>query len=312
MSSALVLGEPGSGLTTFVGLLYTAQVRLGTEEADEFRFHAERESIRHLETIYGELGAGRFPTHDPRGEERPLTFVFGFRHGKLRGIGRGSSEPEGGFDTVEVQVSGMLTDAVAELRRRDAVLDAGTLRALRSQVVVPLLDANLLAAEPAASAARDEQLAGTLGVLAAFLAAERDRRARRMFPLFVVTKADTLTLETLRRLDAPGGTPSSWSVGARRAFGARLLRAYFPETARFLEAPRRRSGLVVAPPEWFFSSLGTESADPEHRIQRRSRSPVGGWEPVYPFEEYRALIETVGRIARRVPSEPRTEAPPVA
>jgi hypothetical protein len=310
MSSALVLGERGSGLTTFVGLLYTAQVRLGTEESDEFRFHAERESIRHLETIYGELGSGRFPSHDGGAEERPLGFVFGFRHGKLRGLGRGTAEPESGFDTVEVQVSGMLTDAVAELRSRDAVLDAVTLRSLRSQVVVPLLDARSLAAEPAASAAQDELLAGTLGVLAAFLAAERDRRARRMFPLFVVTKTDTLNLETLRRLDAPGGTPAAWSATDRRAFGARLLRAYFPETAKFLDAPRRRSGLLVAAPEWFFSSLGTEGAGRETRIQRRSLSPVGGWEPVYPFEEYRALIETLGRIARRLPKEPAAEPAP--
>jgi len=73
MTSALVVGDRGSGLTTFVGLLYTAQVRLGTEEADEFRFHADRESIRQLEAIYGELGAGRFPERDVNWEEHPLS-----------------------------------------------------------------------------------------------------------------------------------------------------------------------------------------------------------------------------------------------
>ena len=64
MTSALVVGEPGCGRTTFVGLLYTAVVRLGNEEADWFRFHAERESIRRLESIYGALGAGLFPPVD--------------------------------------------------------------------------------------------------------------------------------------------------------------------------------------------------------------------------------------------------------
>ncbi|HYB79157.1 MAG TPA: hypothetical protein VEG66_05300, partial [Thermoplasmata archaeon] len=64
MGSALVVGDRGSGLTTFVGLLYAAQLRLGTEERDEFRFSADRETIRQLEGIYGELVAGRFPEWD--------------------------------------------------------------------------------------------------------------------------------------------------------------------------------------------------------------------------------------------------------
>jgi hypothetical protein len=309
VSSALVLGERGSGLTTFVGLLYTAQVRLGTEESDQFRFHAERESIRQLEAIYGELGAGRFPTRDANWDERPLSFVFGFRHGRLRGLGHHGEEPENGFDTVEVRVAGMQTETVDELRGHDAVLDAPTLRSLRSQVVVPLIDASALAAEPPpgqerAVSRQDRQLSSTLGFLAAFLSAERDRKARRMFPLLVVTKCDTLGLETLRRLNAPGGTPSDWTADARRALGARLLRTYFPETAKFLDAPRDRSGVTVAPPEWYFSSLGIERTGEETRVQRRSRAPVGGWEPVYPFEEYRSLIETLGKIARRTPSIP--------
>jgi len=48
MNSALIVGDQGSGLTTFVGLLYTAQVRLGTEAADKFRFHADRDTIQQL------------------------------------------------------------------------------------------------------------------------------------------------------------------------------------------------------------------------------------------------------------------------
>ncbi|MGP8073935.1 MAG: hypothetical protein ACLQD9_06530 [Thermoplasmata archaeon] len=307
MSAALVLGERGSGLTTFVGLLYTAQVRLGTDESDEFRFHAERESIRQLETIYGELGAGRFPTHDANWEDRPLSFVFGFRQGKLRGLAHRETEPDTGFDTVEVQVSGMLTDVAAELRDNNAVLDPSTRRSLRSQVVVPLIDASSLAppprnGDPLPVSDRDRLLAGTLDLLGKFLAAEPDRKARRLFPLFVVTKSDRVQLETLRRLDAPSGVPAEWTPEARRALGGRLLRTYFPETSKFLESHERGAGLVVAAPEWYFSGLGTEATGGELRIQRRSRAPVGGWEPVYPFDEYRALIETLGKIAHRLPS----------
>jgi hypothetical protein len=307
MSSALVLGDRGSGLTTFVGLLYTAQVRLGIDEADEFRFHADRESIRRLEAIYGELGSGRFPTHDPDLEEHPLSFVFGFRHGRLRSLGAASGASDPGFDAVEVLVGGLPIDEAAELHAHDARLDRGTRELLRSRVVIPLVDAVALSPDPndaerLSLARADRLLASTFGLLEKFVAAERERRSRRLFPLFVVTKVDRLHLETLRRLDAPSGVPAEWKPEARRAFGERLLRQYYPDTATALDETHRTDGLTIARPEWFYSGLATEVVADELRVQRRSRAPVGGWEPSYPFEEYRSLIETLGKLARRLPA----------
>ncbi|HTS33444.1 MAG TPA: hypothetical protein VMI55_05860 [Thermoplasmata archaeon] len=308
MSSALVLGTRGSGLTTFVGLLYTAQVRLGTQDSDEFRFHADRESIRQLEAIYGELGAGRFPVRDANWEEHPVSFVFAFRHGVLRGLGRSGGRSAGGFDTVRVQVGGMPTDEVAELREHDAVLEESTRRLLRSQVILPLIDATSLDPEPDPSRSprlsRDDRvLAETLDLLGGFLAAEPERRSRRMYPVFIVTKVDEFSRDTLRQLEAPSGIPGSWTREARRAFGGRLLNRYFPLTARFLETPRVHTGLTVAPSDWFFSSLSTEDSGGDLRIERRSLAPAGGWEPEYPFEEYRALIGKLGQLAHRLPAD---------
>ncbi len=306
MSAALVLGDRGSGLTTFVGLLYTAQVRLGIDESDEFRFHADRESIRRLEAIYGELGSGRFPTHDEDWQQHPLSFVFGFRRGRLRSLGN-TPGPSDGFDTVEVLVGGLPTDEAAELDAHDALLDRETRELLSSRVVIPLVDAVALSPDPndaerLSLARADRLLASTFALLEKFVAAERERRTRRLFPLFVLTKVDRLHLETLRRLDAPSGVPSEWKAEARRAFGDRLLRQYYPETARQLDGSHRTDGLAISRPEWFYSGLATELIADELRVQRRSRAPAGGWEPSYPFEEYRSLIETLGRLAHRLPA----------
>jgi hypothetical protein len=307
MSTALVLGARGSGLTTFVGLLYTAQVRLGTEDADEFRFSADRATIRELEEIYGELGSGRFPVRDADWEEHPLSFVLAFRHGLLHGIGHGGNGAE--FDTVRVQVGGIPVEEVAELRAHEAVLEPATRQLLRSQVVLPLVDATALVPESdEATSARlgraDHILAETLHLLVDFVGAERDRRRRRLYPLFVVTKADLFHRETLTQLRAPEGLPSTWTSEARREFGDRLLHRFFPETSRFLAAPRARTAPRVWPPDWYFSSLGVDASGPEQRILRRTIDPAGGWEPEYPFEEYRLLITTLARLARRAPAEP--------
>jgi hypothetical protein len=308
MASALVLGERGCGLTTFVGLLYTAQVRLGTENADEFRFHAERESIQQMEAVYGELGAGRFPAADVDWDQHPLSFVFGFRRGHLGWFaGRGGSDEEG-FATVRFQVGGMPAEVVAELHEHDAVLDRVTLNLLRSPIQIPIVDGAGLVSDRSSIAglplARyDQQLAATLDLLRKFLASDRDRRARQMYPLFVVTKFDRVQPETLKALGAPEGLPAEWSSEARREVGDRILHGYLPATAEFL-ARTPKDGVRLAEPDWYFSSLRIEEKGDELRILRRRISPLSGWEPEYPFEEYRGMLVRIGELAGRLPREP--------
>jgi hypothetical protein len=307
VGSALVLGERGSGLTTFVGLLYTAQVRLGTESSDEFRFSADRESIRRIGEIYGSLGDGRFPEADQDWERHPLSFVFGFRRGRLAGFARGGGSTEPEFDTVRLQVGGIPAEQVVELRDHDAVLEPGTRRLLRSSVLIPLIDGSWLSPEPGAigglpMARYDRVLSATLELLGRFVAAERSRRARRMHPLFVVTKFDRTPTETLAALGTPPGPSERWSGEARSSVGAKLLERYLPATARFFRAGTPK-GVRVDPPEWFFSSVRTEERLGETRIARRLRDPLGGWEPEYPFEEYRALLGRLGELAHTMPDD---------
>ncbi|HLY76384.1 MAG TPA: hypothetical protein VKT21_00690 [Thermoplasmata archaeon] len=308
MASALVLGERGCGLTTFVGLLYTAQVRLGTEHADEFRFHAERDSIQQMEAVYGELGAGRFPAADIDWERHPLSFVFGFRRGHIPWFTGGGSADEEGFSTVRFQVGGMPADVASELRDHDAVLDAPTLGLLRSPIQIPIVDGAWLVPDRSSIAALplaryDQHLAATLEMLRRFLAADRDRRARQMFPMFVVTKFDRVRAEALQALGAPEGPPELWAPDARQQLGDRILSGYLPATREFL-AHEVNDGVRLAAPTWYFSSLQTEEKGDEIRILRRRISPVSGWEPAYPFEEYRGMLARIGELAGRLPKEP--------
>lgn len=308
MSSALVLADRGAGLTTFVGLLYTAQVRLGIEEDDQFRFSADRDSIRQLASIYGALGDGRFPDADVDWELRPLSFLFGFRRGGLASLAHRDPVDDGAFDSVEVCIGGMPAAEVAELDRNDAVLEPGTRRLMRSQIVLPLVDASWLTGAPGEIgglpiARYDRILSSTLTLIGKFLTAERARRARRLYLLFVVTKFDRAPPETLELLRAPAAPPEAWTAAQRAAVGGSILARYLPETDRLLRS-RGRSSLSHDPPGWFFSGLRTEERDGETRIARRERPPLGGWEPEYPYPEYRSLLLRVGDIAHRLPAEP--------
>jgi hypothetical protein len=302
LTSAIVVGEPRSGRTTFVGLLYTAVVRFGTEEADRFRFSAERESIRRLEAIYGSLGAGRFPDGDVDREGEPLRFVFGFRRTGFGRWGRGGVTGDAEFDTVPVHVGGMPAEEVAEVGEHVPVLDDATRRLLRSPVVIALINAASLPPEPGGIdglgiARYDLELARTFETISRFVGGERNRKARRLYPVFVLTQFDRIPEATLRALHAPPEEPSKWSKVDRVNFGTSLLEVHLPETGRFLQRGRD-ARVTVAPVIWFFSGLATEEVGGDApRIRRRSRVPLGGWEPEYPYEEYRSLLLELGHRA---------------
>ncbi len=307
MGSALVVGDRGSGLTTFVGLLYAAQLRLGTEEGDEFRFSADRETIRQLEGIYGELVAGRFPEWDADWDTHPLSFVFGFRSGSLPRLRGAGIRRDGGFDSFRVQVGGISVESVAEIAEHDAILEDVTRRLFRSPVVLPLVDASRLLPTGETSDRRpleryDRMLAATLDLLSRFLSTGRHRKLRTLYPMFVITKFDQCPPETLDRFHIPTGAPASWPAGMREAVGEEILNAYLPKTRGLVQTEKGRRGPKFASPQWFYSSLQVIPGPEGGRIVRRSRIPVGGWEPEYPFEEYRSLIHQLATLAHRLPS----------
>ncbi len=308
MGSAVVVGDRGSGLTTFVGLLYAAQLRLGTEEGDKFRFSADRETIRQLEGIYGELVAGRFPEWDADWDTHPLSFVFAFRTGTFPRLTGAAVHHSGGFASFRLQFGGISAESVAELAQHDAILELSTRRLFESPVVLPLIDASRLRPIDPATNSRpldvsDRRLAATLGLLSRYLSLGRQRKPQDLYPLFVVTKFDQCPPGTLARLLVPPSPPASWQSGIREAVGSRILSAYFPHTLRLLESAKGMRGSRIAPPQWFFSGLQLVPGSAGVRIARRSRIPVGGWEPEYPFEEYRTLIHQLGVLAHRFPGE---------
>src|SRR5437667_9819521 len=73
-----LLGDRASGKTTFLGLLYAAQVRYGTGVQDEFRFHAPMASLGMMSAVYEGMKDGRFPSATLKEEITELSFICGY------------------------------------------------------------------------------------------------------------------------------------------------------------------------------------------------------------------------------------------
>src|SRR5207249_702334 len=73
-----LLGDRASGKTTFLGLLYSAQVKYGTGVQDDFRFHAPIGSLNLMSAVYEGMKDGRFPSATLKEEITELGFIFGY------------------------------------------------------------------------------------------------------------------------------------------------------------------------------------------------------------------------------------------
>src|SRR5438128_10345432 len=73
-----LLGDRASGKTTFLGLLYAAQVKYGTGVTDDFRFHAPIQSLNVMSAVYEGMKHGRFPSATLKQEITELGFVYGY------------------------------------------------------------------------------------------------------------------------------------------------------------------------------------------------------------------------------------------
>src|SRR5438552_6359157 len=100
MPRVVIVGDRNSGKTTFLGLLYAAQVKFGSDKADGFRFHAAFESLDEISGVFQRLMSGSFPDAATKEGVREVSFRFGY--------------PKNGFGIVSLRCSrGACADSYA-------------------------------------------------------------------------------------------------------------------------------------------------------------------------------------------------------
>src|SRR2546428_681601 len=207
-----LLGDRASGKTTFLGLLYSAQVKYGTGVQDDFRFHAPIQSLNIMSAVYEGMKDGRFPSATLKEEITELGFVFGY------------------------------------LRKADFP---------------------------------------------------------KIYPVFVLSKFDTLRDDVLARLGLHRGFPDN--NRARKEYAEALLRVFVPQTLSQIRGGKV-AGVSMDKSAYFLSWVRTEThegMDPvgQSKIVRTGFAPEGGGEPDFSYDEYVNFIEHFREIAHKIPDE---------
>lgn len=299
MPHIVIVGDRESGKTTFLALLYAAQVKSGSDRSDAFRFHAAFDSLDEISDAFQQLMSGSFPDAAVKEGIRGMTFHVDYRKS---GLGLLSRLRSGGWTagapaSLRFVLLRNLDEEMTRFRRGSSLANATLRDVLESEAVAILVDSSKLAGKgeespPGPMSRYDEALETLLTILQRSGAGG----SRPLHPLFIFSKFDSASPEGLRAAKVEGDPPGVRKTGPRAAYARALLNHTLPRTMARVAA-RDPRGRRFATPRYFFSSVRTEPAATGERPRiRLRRSGAAGWEPDYSADEYLALLESFWKI----------------
>lgn len=323
MCPAAILGERACGKTTFLGLLYAAQVKYGTRVVDTFRFHAPLQSLRLMSQVYEGMKDSRFPGATLKDEMTHIEFMFGYRKslaGRLPAALRDKNwvNPFAKLMFAAYDVSG---EDVQEFIDSGVAASPIIQQLLKSHVVVILADCSRMTTAIDSPAFRqmlhyDSEVATLLVSLQTYKKQELSRMVSQgltgtssvIYPAIVLSKFDSLRDDVLAKLGLHRGIPEGNATRKRKEYAEALLRVFMPQTLSQIRGGKV-AGISFDHAAYFFSWVRTEAAEAgmqpvgAPRISRKGFSAEGGGEPDFSYDDYVAFIEHFRGIANKIPDE---------
>ncbi len=320
---AAILGDRASGKTTFLGLLYAAQVHYGTGKADTFRFSSTPQSLKFMSAVYQNMKDGMFPSATLKDEMSLVEFIFGYKR-LIRGAlptwvkEQNWMNPFATLNFAAYDVSG---EDVQEFIETGVAASPIIQQLLRAYVVVILVDCSKLTIDvDSQSYKRMLKYDGDVATLCvAFQKYKKDEYDRMkaqgmrvgapvIYPVLVLSKFDTLSDEVLAKLGLARGMPPREKQRDRKDYAEALLRAFLPQTLSQIRGGKV-AGVSFDQATYFISWIHTEKGDAgmatvgPPKIVRKGFSADGGASIDYSYDEYVAFIEHFRDIANKVPDD---------
>lgn len=301
MLRVAIVGDHGSGKTTFLGLLYAALVSSGSGREDELRFHVAYDSLDEIMALYQRILSGGFPDAATKEGLQGLGVELDATQagpGSFFHLGA-RKETADASASVHFSLPGSLDEASPGLHQGSTFGTGRWRDALDADVVAILVDATMLAPKTARSTPGPME-GYDRRVESLFVAIQRWRSSGGrgvLHPVFVFTKFDSVKREALRAADLEATPPAIAKTGPRAAYSRALLEPNLPRTLALVRGNAGKK-LRFAPPGYVFSRVHTEAkgSPPREQIRLR-RTDVGGWEPDYSKDECLAFLGEVARIA---------------
>ena len=300
MFQVVVLGDPNSGKTTFLGLLYATQVRSGSDTEDRFRFHVGLESLPEITFIFEQLMSRNFPEAATKKGITEVSFDIGLSRAHSSFFRREEEWKSSASSTIRFRL--LRTQEEGESRETGSwSMDEKARAFLENDAVVILVDSAKLAGsggDPQVSpmSRYDTKVDRLLNPVQRV---QESGKTGLLHPIFMFSKFDRVNPEVLRAAKLAPEPPRVDKTGRRAAYAEALLKLNMPQTLTTVKS-REGGGVKLGKPAYFFSWVRTEELVPGQQGKiRLRRGDLTGWEPDYSNEEYLAFLEHLAEIAHR-------------
>ncbi len=287
MLRATVLSEPGSGGSTFFGLLYATLVRAATGTQDDFRFTTAPDSLAVLTRMYTELMSGEFPPPPSPEHIAAARLVLAYR----RRTGLMRLRPKFDYESApKIEVRWMRSGFLELGEALSGGISTGPTVSGVVETAVPIFvlpAPGTGAGSPPTGdpgSTRDESVRAVLSAL-------QGGGASHLHPVFVFTHFDRLSDQDRQRWGLHPSVDSDEAGRERPLLEPRAVQEALPRTLEYCAAHGRR----VDAPRSFFSMVRTVGNN-ARRIALQANADQRQ-DPVYSTGQYRALVEYLGTFA---------------
>jgi len=316
---AAVLGDRGCGKTTFLALLYAAQIKYTNEPVnkDNFRFYASPASLNFMGDMYNHMRSGGWPEATMKGQQTEVEFLFGFKRPISGSLPSWIKKKDwlNPFSTIKFSVYDVAGEDVNDIiRTPDGVfsedLPEDVKNLLESRIIVVLIDASRINAKPRSKPyldmiEYDKKTATLISIIAKYNSRKEDPKMRRIYPVFVLTKFDTVNENILQGMKLKTKPPSYKEQKEREDYSETIMRNFYKQTLALVKGGRLMK-VSFDQSVYFYSEISTEFSEDGIPIPSLKQMEDGvGHELDYSYSEYRSFIDHFKKIANSMPDSVR-------
>ncbi|MFW3146976.1 MAG: hypothetical protein ACMUIE_09215 [Thermoplasmatota archaeon] len=307
-----VLGDRACGKTTFIALLYAAQIEFtnNIENKENFKFTADPHVAAYMGEMYNSLRIGQWPDATIKGHSSKISFLFGYKRAAAAAMPswvkkRGWAKP---YSTLEFSVYDVAGEDVQDIIRTpdgymSEEIPEEAKELLESRVLVFLIDAQKISAKVRSKPYMkminyDKEMATLISLIASYNSKKTDAQLRKIYPVIVFTKFDMVPKSTLQEMGLDETYPGFKDQKKRKKFAEDIMRRFYKQTLAYLKGGSLK-GVSFDEAAYLFSEVMTEF-DEEQGFE----SPkMKGDEVAYSYPEYEAFINHFRRIANEMPDD---------
>lgn len=306
-----ILGDRACGKTTFLALLYAAQIEYtnNMENKESFKFTAEPNVAAYMGEMHNQLRIGRWPDATIKGHSTKIGFTFGYKTiaSMLPGWikNKGWAKP---YSTLQFTVYDVAGEDVQDIiRTPDGYLSAEipeeSKELLESRVLVFLIDAQKISAKVRSKQYLkminyDKEMATLTSLIASYNSMKPNPEERKIYPVIVFTKFDTVPRATLQEMGLGETYPDAKDYKKRKEFAETIMRRFYKQTLAYLKGGMLK-GVSFDEAAYIFSEVQTEFNEEDGFVSPKMK----GDEVDFSYSEYSYFIEHFRRVANEMPDE---------